>query len=237
MKYKIPIPRSRGFLVSQPGSVTTQTDTHTSFPHKVNADAIRDMFLHVMFARVAANDDTNWEFETKYDADNQYIELDIPEKFMQIIEGTSKGEYFKRYIRWLFEGSGFWEYDEENDVLIPTSKVCFNNYAGYSEIVDNGISSSSSPQINWCTGNKQMIILDRDVVFDFVDPCCKSTSLQFIVKQDAIGGHTITFPAEVKFANGVMPPQTTLANSIDVWSFLWDQDQNSYYSTLVPNFS
>ena len=191
------------------------------------------MFLHVAFARLAANDDTTHEFETKYDPNSETIELLIPDKFLELLENTDKGPRFRRYINWLFESSGYWEYDEDNDVLVPTSKVCFNNYAGYSELIDNG-SSGSSSEVDWSLGNKQTIVLTDNTTFTFIDPPCSSTSLQIIVKQDSTGGRTVSWPSNVKFPNGVLPPYTTTADAIDVWSFLWDGE--FYYGTIVPNF-
>lgn len=225
MRYQIPIPRPRGFQNLSPENVRVATTTLI----ERNEKRIRDMFLYALFARVAANDDENWEFETKYDAETQHIELDIPEDFMQIIEGTTKGEYFRRYIAWLFEGAGFWTYDEETNTISPITGVCFTDFAGFDEVVDNGTNTN----IDWSTGNKQQVLLTGPANFTFTDPPCNG-GLQIIVRQDNVGGHNITWPAEVQHPNGLVPPYTIAANSKDVWSFLFDG--NNYLATLVPNF-
>lgn len=219
--YSFPIPRSRGFTNSN----VVRVDTNTIVRDQKH---IKDMFLHALFARIAASDNETWEFETTYNTETQCIELDIPEEFMQIIESTTKGDYFKRYISWLFEGAGFWTFDEESNTISPITNVCFSEFAGFDEIIEN-----DNNIIDWRTGNKQQILLTSATTFEFINPPCNG-GLQIIVRQDDIGGHAINWPAEVQHPNGVMPPYTVAANSKDVWSFLYDG--TNYLATLVPNF-
>lgn len=232
-KYNFAIPGPRGL------AAVNEEDTVT--PPDID-DKIRDMFLYVMFARIAANDNENHEFETKFDPDSQDIELQIPEKFMQIIESTTKGAYFVRYIKWLIEDSLLWSLEEvdqadntdpcEQSSIITFYKSLFNKAAAFDELIINS-STSGTSEINWCKGNKQKITLTEDTSFTFANPP-GPTGLQLIVEQDDTGGHDVSFPANVLFPRGNQPNSTTGANRVDVWSFLYDE--NNYYATNARDF-
>ena len=66
--------------------------------------AIRDLFLHSLFARIALNDNTTTEFSTTYDKNINEIELNVPDNLTEIfnqITGLKRGEKFKTFINWL----------------------------------------------------------------------------------------------------------------------------------------
>lgn len=61
-------------------------------------------------------------------------------------------------------------------------------------------------------------------------------STTLIVKQDATGGRTITWPLTAKYAGGVAPPQSTGANDIDIWSiFTVDGGTTLFVSLAVKD--
>lgn len=227
--YDFEVPPPRGMAVNEEDTATPAAPD----------DKINDMFLYALFARITANNNENHEFQTKFDAENQDIELQIPEKFMEILESTTKGEYFVRYIKWLIEDSLLWSLDDienkdnvdacEQSSIITFYKTLFNKAAAFDELIVN-----NDDIISWCEGNKQKITLTGDTTFVFDAPP-GPTGLQLIIKQDAGGGHNITFPSDVLFPNGTQPASTTAADSVDVWSFLYDEE--FYYATRAKNFS
>lgn len=58
-------------------------------------------------------------------------------------------------------------------------------------------------------------------------------ALTLIVKQDATGGRTVTWPASFKFNGGLAPPQTTTANAVDVWSLFTYDGGSTYVVSLA----
>lgn len=234
MNYKLTIPHSRGFKTELLDTENLETTADTG-------DKIRDMFLHALFARISANDNETWEFETKFDQTDNSIELQISEKFISILETVSKGEDFNRYIRWLINDAVtdlvdglFWRLVEGSDDIIKTAfKAVFEKSASFDTLINIGDSGSAST-VNWCNGNKQKILLTDDVTLSFMNPPGPA-GLQLIMIQDGVGSHTPSFPANVKFSNGSQPSTTLTAGSIDIWSFLYDG--TDYYATIVKNFS
>jgi hypothetical protein len=66
--------------------------------------AVRDLFLHALFARLAFNDNSIVEFETKYNQQTNTIELQLPDcalPFFDTITGLQQGPRFRAYIDWL----------------------------------------------------------------------------------------------------------------------------------------
>lgn len=233
MVYKVKIPHSRG-------AKAAYLDPNDLEVTATIGDQVRDMFLHALFARIAANDDENWEFETKFDPKENHIELQIPEKFISIIESVSKGEDFNRYIRWLIEDAVaditnglLWRLVDGSDDTITTAfKAIFEKSASYNEMKNVG-DSGLLATVNWCIGNKQKVSMTDNATFIFVPPPGPA-SLQLIMTQSGAGNYDPIFPPNVYFPNGNQPSTTDPIGSIDVWSFLYDG--TNYYATRARNF-
>lgn len=235
MNYNFDIPKPRGFQSSllDPEDLGITAEV---------GDQIRDMFLHALFARVAANDDENWEFETKYDQSENHIELQIPEKFISMIETVSKGEDFNRYIQWLVKDAVenitqglLWRLVEGSDDTITTVyKAIFEKSASYNEVKNIG-DSSTTATVDWCMGNKQKIIMTDNAAISFNKPPGPA-SLQLIMIQGGSGSYDPTFDSNVWFPRGAQPGTTNPPGSRDVWSFLYDSDDDIYYATRARDF-
>jgi len=234
MPYDFQIPRPRGFKLEL-------LDTEELEVVAEAGDQIKDMFLHALFARIAANDNETWEFETKYDPKSNNIDLLISEKFISILETVSKGEDFNRYITWLIEDAVvdvtngiFWRLVDGTDDTITTAfKAIFEKSASYNA-VKPATNNGSTASIDWCKGNKQSITLTEDTTISFSDPPGPS-SLQLIMTQGSGGNHEPIFPANVLFPKGNQPAASNADGSIDIWSFLYDG--TNYYATAARNFS
>jgi hypothetical protein len=65
-----------------------------------------------------------------------------------------------------------------------------------------------------------------------VPPATRVWSGTIVAKQDATGGRTITWPAGTKYAGGVVPPATTTANALDIWSIMTYDGGTTYIVSL-----
>ena len=99
---------------------------------------------------------------------------------------------------------------------------------------DNGDSGSGSVTIDWTVNNKQKITLTGSPTLVFTDPAGPSNFI-FRIIQDAIGSRTITWPSNIKWANGTPPALSSGGQEIDILGIYFDG--TDYYGNLSPNFS
>ena len=66
-----------------------------------------------------------------------------------------------------------------------------------------------------------------------VPPATRMWAGTIVAKQDATGGRTITWPAGSKYPGGVVPPATTTANAIDIWSLMTYDGGTSWVVSLT----
>jgi hypothetical protein len=92
MKYRFTVPKSRGI----PQSAAINPDT--------TAVITNDLFLHLLFGRIAASDNSTHELNTKYDPETDVLSLEIPDEFIDLIEKIKKDQKLQRFIDWLVSG-------------------------------------------------------------------------------------------------------------------------------------
>lgn len=97
----------------------------------------------------------------------------------------------------------------------------------------NAGNSGTSINIDWNSGNRQVMTMTDNCTVTFTDPLGACNLLIKLI-QDATGSRTITFPAAVKFPAGVEPVLTTTANAEDIVSFYFDG--TTYYGIPSYNF-
>lgn len=71
--------------------------------------AVRDLFLHALFARIAMTDNSVIEFQTRFNPATNTIELEVPACNLPIFDmltGMQKGPNFKAFMGWANSGSG-----------------------------------------------------------------------------------------------------------------------------------
>ncbi len=61
----------------------------------------------------------------------------------------------------------------------------------------------------------------------------KAGSFTLILKQDATGGRTVTWPASVKWAGGTAPTLSTDANAVDILTFITTDAGTTWYGMLA----
>jgi hypothetical protein len=89
--------------------------------------------------------------------------------------------------------------------------------------------------VSWNNSNIQTFTLaNNPTTFVFTNPNAGATYI-LIIKQAAMGSHSITWPGTVKWPGGTTPTMTTTANRYDIYTFIWDG--TSYYGSFVQNFT
>lgn len=101
---------------------------------------LNDLFLHALFARLAFKNNENYEFRTKYEPSTNIIELDIPDKYLDVLDqiiGIQRGPKFKTFINWLI-GSEQLQSDSKDINLKYLSTSDINLWYGASYLDNNG---------------------------------------------------------------------------------------------------
>ncbi len=95
-------------------------------------------------------------------------------------------------------------------------------------------SSGSSYTIDLENGNVYEVTLTANCTFTFSNPPAsgKGGSFTLLLKQDATGERTVTWPASVKWAGGTAPTLTTVASSIDILTFITTDAGTAWYGFL-----
>jgi hypothetical protein len=99
MPYVFDIPRGRGYLDEDEAR-----KCDNKLPPKPGLDELNanGLVLHILHARVAANDGHWHEFDQIFDPDNKTIELDVPDCYLDFLEEITVGPRICRYLTWLF---------------------------------------------------------------------------------------------------------------------------------------
>jgi hypothetical protein len=94
--------------------------------------------------------------------------------------------------------------------------------------------SGTTKTIDFNTGNVQFIDLTGNVTFTLSNPV-SGFAYNLVLKQDATGSRTATWPASVKWAGGTPPTLSTAANAIDVITLIYNGLDSEYYA--APNLA
>ncbi len=91
-------------------------------------------------------------------------------------------------------------------------------------------SCSTTATIDWGTGNAQRVELTGDCTISFTSPPAGVGSLSLKVKQDATGGHTLTWPGTVVWPKGetVIP-----SGGLDLIILTFYHDGTTFYGEAV----
>ena len=109
---------------------------------------------------------------------------------------------------------------------------CGAHSIGFTQQVATGDGTTT---IDFRLGNKFKFTFGaQNETFTFTAPS-NPCNLVLVMKQDATGSRTATWPATVKWAGGSAPTLTTAANSIDIIALYYDG--SSYFSVSTLNFS
>jgi len=107
------------------------------------------------------------------------------------------------------------------------------NLRNYSEFISANTATTGATTLDLSTANFFNLTLTGNTTFSFTNPpASRMMSFTIAAKQDATGGRTITWPATAKYAGGVVPPATTTANAIDIWSAMTYDGGTTYVVSL-----
>tara|TARA_Y100000389_G_C17406014_1_gene488093 strand:+ start:86 stop:559 length:474 start_codon:yes stop_codon:yes gene_type:complete len=110
---------------------------------------------------------------------------------------------------------------------------------GYGEVMLTTNPATGAINLDLSAANIFKLNLTGDTTVTFTNPpAAGSTSVATIVAiQDASGGHTITW-TDGAYAGGVVPPATTGANDVDIWTaFTYDQGTSYVVSLSMKDVS
>lgn len=107
--------------------------------------------------------------------------------------------------------------------------------AGYSEHEVSNTAVTGTFTMDFATANFFDLTLTGNTTISpsSIPPSSRMWAGTIVAKQDATGGRTITWPAGTKYPGGVVPPPTTTANAIDVWSIMTYDGGTSYIVSLT----
>lgn len=128
----------------------------------------------------------------------------------------------------------FSSYPAERAVMTDVAQTLSSKkIQAYTETV-TAASSSTAYTVDLSTANVFNISMTGNCTFTFSNPPASGTSVSFmlILKQDATGSRTATWPASVKFPNASTPTLTTTANKVDVLNFFTVDGGTTYYGAL-----
>ena len=94
--------------------------------------------------------------------------------------------------------------------------------------------SGTSLAVDFDEGNVQTVTLTDNVTFTFSNSK-DGAAYTLILKQDATGSRTVTWPASVKWPGGSAPTLSTAANAIDIVTIVYDG--TNHYANSALNFS
>ena len=104
-----------------------------------------------------------------------------------------------------------------SDPLTPSNIGAVSVKDGGKETTAIIASSGAAPSISLANGNVQMVTLSANATFTLTGSTNGvACSLSLYLKQDVTGGRTVTWPASVKWPNGVAPTLSSGANKIDL---------------------
>jgi hypothetical protein len=113
---------------------------------------------------------------------------------------------------------------DPSETLDVNGGVKIGETAYFNEEYNNG-DSGTADTIDWGNGNKQRSTLTGDCTYTFTAPGGACNLLIKLI-QDETGGHTVTWPASVKWPGGTAPTLTATGNAIDIVTFYFD---GTYY--------
>jgi hypothetical protein len=123
------------------------------------------------------------------------------------------------------------------DALEVLGTLKMGGQAHFDEFVDNGtVSTNTTKAINFTTGNRQKVTLSNSgtVTFTFTPPSGPCSVTLFVSHSTTAVSRMWSFPATVKWANGLVPTPSRTAGKADIISLLWDG--TNFYTAASMNF-
>lgn len=107
--------------------------------------------------------------------------------------------------------------------------------AGYTEAEVSNTATTGTWSMDCAAANFFELTLTGSITISptNIPPSTRMWAGTIVAKQDATGGRTITWPTGTKWPGGVVPPATTTANAIDIWSLMTYDGGTSWIGSLT----
>ena len=90
---------------------------------------------------------------------------------------------------------------------------------------------------DWRISSKfRFVFGEQDETFNFIKPEFGG-HLQIILIQDGIGNRTATWPADILWANGIIPTLSKSGKARDIVNFFFDDYDDVYYGMAANDFA
>lgn len=204
-------------------------NTASDATNKLSVNSSAVLFNHngtdsqVKINKNAAGNTASHLFQTGFSGRSEFGL--IGDDHFQVKVSNNGSTWYQSYV--ITNNTG--DIDFKKNVTISSSILCNDNLVTRPELKDYAetrtapASASGVLTLNLENGNVFEVTLTENVTTtNLTNPPAsgKAGSFTLILKQDATGGRTITFPASVKWSNGVVPSLSTAANACDVLTFL-----------------
>ncbi len=105
----------------------------------------------------------------------------------------------------------------------------------YSETINVIAATSVTSAIDVSLGNVVDMTLDNTPTLTFTNPAPTGTggSFTLILRQDASGSRTVTWPGSVRWAGGTAPTLTTTASKVDILTFVTMDEGTKWYGFVA----
>ena len=113
-----------------------------------------------------------------------------------------------------------------------------SSYAGYGRTIGNvytGGSVGSTFTVDWSASDMHTITLTANCSLTFSNPPSsgKTQTITVVATQGGSGSYTLSYPAAVRWANGVAPTLTTTVSYRDVLTFMTYDGGTSYLGRAI----
>lgn len=139
-------------------------------------------------------------------------------------------------------GSSNFTYNKVTNVIQASANIAMANaylsalvLKAYAEDKTVNATATGTVTLDLSTTNVFDLTLTGNVTFAFSNPAPNTRVQTFtiIAKQDVTGGRTVTWPATIsKYAGGNVPPATTTASAIDIWTITTYDGGTTYVISL-----
>jgi hypothetical protein len=119
--------------------------------------------------------------------------------------------------------------------LVGANQVIDNDRAlvNVGETVNDLGNTGTSKTINLNNGTFVTATLTANCTFTFSNPVTGASSFSLILKNDGTSSRSITWPPSVKWPSGAIPARTTVANRVDVYTFVSVDSGTIWYGSLA----
>lgn len=101
----------------------------------------------------------------------------------------------------------------------------------------SGLTSNATIAVDASLSNNFKLVLGVNATLSNPSNLTDGMVLNFRIKQDATGGHTLAYGTVYKFAGGTAPVLSTAANAVDLMSCYYDSTDNTLCCNMSKGFA